>query len=151
MSIYDEQVDNAIQLLMNYHKLKRELQRYEMRLYIKEHEMYDIKAIQYDKDVHVGGIPRDELILVQMISKDILESQIERLRVETGYLDMLLDYIDEEYKELVRDRFVGCMTMAELEIKYNYSRKQIKRRIKKAVNKSIYSIQTCPNVPEKTC
>ena len=147
MSIYDEQVDNAIQLLMNYHKLKRELQRYEMRLYIKEHEMYDIKAIQYDKDVHVGGIPRDELIVIQMLNKDNLQVQIKRLKTEIKYMDQILNNIDEESKELVSDRFIKCMTMAELEIKYQYSKKQLKRKIKKSVNNSINLIQRCPVEP----
>lgn len=149
MTMYDDAVENAIQKLLNYHRIERELRRWELKLYIKEHEMYDLKAIRYDKDVHgASQLTHDQLINLQSASKDYLIEQVERCKAEMKYINLILDNVEEEYHEMVQDRFVACMSSAEMEIKYNYSRKQIKRRIKKAVNNSIIIIQTCPHVPK---
>ena len=148
MSNYDVAVDNAIQKLLKYHEIRTELRQWEEKLYLKEHAMYDLHAIRYDKEGHGSSLTHDQLINLQSASKDYLIEQVERCKAEMKYINLILDNIEEEYHEMVQDRFVACMSSAEMEIKYNYSRKQIKRRIKKAVNNSIIIIQTCPHVPQ---
>lgn len=151
MTMYDDAVENAIQKLLNYHRIERELRRWELKLYIKEHEMYDLKAIRYDKDVHgASQLSHDQLINVQSSSRDYIIEQIDRCRVEWEYINNILKSVDDEHQEMVNDKFVACMSWAEMEIKYNYSRKHLKRKIKKAVNSSMIIIQTCPHGHQKS-
>lgn len=147
MSMYDEIVEDVISRLMNYYKIKTLLKKREEQLIVKQNQLYGVQGIKYDTIQGGGGLSQDERVVALMIPKDYIEDKVKELRAELRLLDYILESVEDE-KEMVNDRFINCMTFAELEHKYNYSRKQIKRIIKKSLMNAIILIETCPHEPQ---
>ena len=101
-----------------------------------ESKLYDVSAIQYDKEL---GATNDqaqmELLKLDLIErKDKLEMLIGIFRVKVLYIDSILDKIPEDDKILLQKHFFEGQSYAKLAEEYHYSERNMRYKVDKVLN-----------------
>ena len=113
-----------------------QLNRLMLKVEERESKVYEVSAIQYDKEL---GATNDqaqmELLKLDLIErKDKLEMLIGIFRVKVLYIDSILDKIPEDDKILLQKHFFEGQSYAKLAEEYHYSERNMRYKVDKVLN-----------------
>lgn len=122
--------------LKSYPKNLSELHRLKQQLEEIENKLYDVSAIQYDKELgNSSDQEQIELLRLDLIEKkDKLELLIGIFTVKVLYIDSILTKMNENDRILIEKHFFKGIPYAELAQEYHYSERNIRYMVDKILN-----------------
>jgi len=123
--------------LMNYHQIYKWWEVNDVRIQAIIYEMEGVKGIRYDKEISKGGSPInfDEKMLNFIKIKDELIVSSKHYAHMVEEVHNFIAWLEEPFKTMVSDKYIGEMCNTKLEHKYNYSSRGIQYIIDGLVSK----------------